>query len=111
MTTISAILIPVEGDVEAMEYDRKDGLKTLQDAVGGWIEAVEADSQTTLWINEEGKLEGLPINKRATLLWWTLMPAARGYDVLVGDVVVTGGTDSHGNTLSVVKRVKEMLLV
>lgn len=106
---IDAIVIPVEGDVEKVSFDRKDELNVLQEAVGGWIEAVDTGANGTMWVNEEGKLMNLPINKRATYLWWTLVPAARGRDMLCGDVVVTGGIDHTGNTTSTSKLVTDLL--
>ena len=40
--------------------------------------------------NEEGKLMRLPVNRRATCLWWLLNPTGLGGDTLVGDVVIVG---------------------
>lgn len=97
---INAILLTVDGNSEPITID--NGCKPLQDLVGEYIEAVScADGQVTLWCNEEGKLFGLPINKLATALWWSLKPAMRGLDILCGPVVVTGGPDENGDTLSV----------
>lgn len=41
-------------------------LKELQEIVGGSIELVSIDSETTMIINEEGKLDNLPYNIIAT---------------------------------------------
>lgn len=98
---IHVLTIPVQGGLEVKGYDRKDELDWLQTAVGGYIEVVTASESVTFIVNEEGKLKGLPINKRATELWWSLNPAARGADVLVGTVLVAGGTGDDGETQSV----------
>ena len=83
----------------------------LRQRVGGWIEAVASDDNTvTLWINEEGKLLGLPVNVVATKLWWGLCPAATNRDVLCGPVVVSGGPDANGDTKSVPAALERQLL-
>lgn len=84
-------------------YLNDEELRQLQQAVGGYIEAVSPDAITTLWCNEEGKLgpNPLPHNTIATKLWWVLDPHAAGGDDLHGDVVVTGGVDEDGNTQSI----------
>ena len=104
---MKAIKIDVDGVVTPMD---DLGLKSLQSAVGGYIEAVESQSgKTTFWVNEEGKLMGLPVNLVGTELLYELHPAFRGYDILVGTVVVTGGADSHGNTLPITKEALERI--
>ena len=40
------------------------------------------------------------MNALATKLWWLLNPAAVQQDVLCGPVVLTGGADDNGETLS-----------
>ena len=98
--TIQTIVIHPDGVIE--EKAMEQGCKALQDAVGGWIEATYSSSgDTTLWINEEGKLNGMPVNWVATALWWNLNKIFDRHDVLVGPVVVTGGVDEEGYTLSV----------
>ncbi|MEI7780345.1 MAG: DUF3846 domain-containing protein [Planctomycetota bacterium] len=100
MTMINVVTINVDGTLLPETIDR--GCEALQTRVGGWIEAVGSDDgQVTLWINEEGKLIGLPINELGTELWYMLNPAAAGMDVLCGPVVVSGGCDDEGETLSI----------
>lgn len=74
----------------------KPDLPTLQELVGGYIQAVTT-SQAVIWCNEEGKLRKAPFNRTATYLWWLLNPAAEGKDILQGCVFVTGPLDRHGN--------------
>lgn len=73
-------------------------LKGLQDEVGGWIELI-AGPGWSAYLNEEGKLDGLPINTFATALAKTLRWTS--YDILVGPVVFVGPTDSRGNDTDV----------
>lgn len=60
-------------------------LKEAQTVVGGRVELVHLYDRRIMLINEEGKLEGLPLNVEATRLF--LVDRA-GYDIIVGDVLV-----------------------
>lgn len=80
----------------------ESSLDALQSVVGGNIEAVnlpKLGDRTHLYINEEGKLDGLPVNIPATRL-------ARVYghigdeDVIVGPCIVLGG-DEDGDEADV----------
>jgi hypothetical protein len=71
-------------------------LQQLQDAVGGWVEAVDLSPTLTMWCNEEGKLNGLPFNSLATDLWEESFGQT---DFIKGNVIFTGGTDEEGETL------------
>ena len=75
-------------------------LETLQDAVGGLIQAVDLTPSLTMWCNEEGKLIGLPVNPVATAMWTRYFGET---DVIVGNVVFTGGCDEEGNTTSILQ--------
>lgn len=87
-----------------------NGCEPLQQRVGGWIEAVSSEANdVTLWVNEEGKLRGLPVNELATELWHLLSPGMRGFDVLCGTVVVSGGADANGDTMSIPGGLKQVL--
>ena len=75
-------------------------LAAFQTLVDGSIEAVYGYRETdgtvsdqpriTFYLNDEGKLRGLPPNPLATALWWHYNPSAVHNDFLVGPVVVTG---------------------
>jgi hypothetical protein len=72
-------------------------LEDYQRAVGGWIEAVDLPAfGSTLFVNEEGVLRGLPFNRRATFLWWFHVPDARKQARLVGDALLVGLPDADG---------------
>ena len=86
----------------SMYVGNEISLELLQKQVGGWVQVVALPNESddtdsvALWMNEEGKYSGLAINTLATELW------VRSYgktDVIVGNVVITGGTDSDGETL------------
>lgn len=75
-------------------------LETLQEAVGGLIQAVDLTPSLTMWCNEEGKLIGLPVNPVATAMWTRYFGET---DIIVGDVVFTGGCDEEGETTSILQ--------
>jgi len=101
---ITAIIIPPDGPANIGPISQD--LQTLQSTVGGYIEAVytlhdEGGSPTaTFWCNEEGKIQGLDINRRATALWYALSGGPTG-DYLSGTVIVTGFVDGEGDVLPV----------
>ena len=98
---LKGLVIQPNGNFEWFEISRDDELTRLQGFVGGWIEAVMSeDERLTFYVNEEGKLTGLPMNALATMLWYKSKPAVVGLDVLCGPVVLVGGVDQHGNTKS-----------
>jgi hypothetical protein len=100
------LLIPVEGPVEELHIYGPDGasLRQLQEAVGGYIEAVDLPDfirdarRAVCYVNEEGKLTGLPFNGRATDL---LVPGVglMWGDSIAGPMVVCGfDADDGSNT-------------
>ena len=108
-----ALILTPEGEVRSETISEQESLNFLQRQVGGYIEAVygwlgnptNTGPEVTFFINDEGKILNLPANVAATALWWTLCPEAAGADYLHGVVVVTGGADRDGNTLSVPQQV------
>lgn len=93
-----ALFVKVEGELEVWEFSPEQEYDAIKQAVGGWIEGVDLPTQNArLWVNEEGKLNGLPVNPNATLLWETNYGAT---DVIVGNVLITGGIDDNGDTVS-----------
>jgi hypothetical protein len=103
MSTIKALIVHPEANAATTyELPVESQLAALQGIVGGYIEAAySADRTLTFWINEEGKLHGLPVNEFATAVWWLFNPAAVNKDVLVGPVLITGGADAVGDTLPI----------
>lgn len=71
-------------------YDPANGtdfqLEELQRIVGGYIEIVYLNDRQVMVVNEEGKLNGLPVNSIATAAY----QIARQYtnDFIVGDVLI-----------------------
>ena len=65
----------VKANTEVSEFkiidDEKNTptLKEAQDFVGGYVECIGWPNGDLLIVNEEGKLNNLPLNPEATLLW------------------------------------------
>jgi len=103
----SAITINTEGEVKEVQLSNgDDNLAQLQEAVGGLVQAIDLTPNLTLWCNEEGKLHNLPINFSATLLWEKYFGQT---DVILGNVILTGGTGKEGETLGLNKKTKQAL--
>jgi hypothetical protein len=104
---IKILYIPPTGPVATREI--QPTLESLQGLVGGDIEAI-GGTDWTAYLNEEGKLAGLPANPRAgrlaDALGWTFLPG----DFLVGPVVFCGGVDSNGDETPVTERVLTLAL-
>lgn len=96
-----AIKIGHEGEINIVEFGKKENtLKYLQEAVGGYIECVTVridDVIADMWVNEEGLLERLPINKLATQIHE--LKVGNENACIVGNVILTGYNDEDGNTL------------
>ena len=65
---------------QTIELGYNPTLSILQEAVGGYIEGVPIENGY-MYVNEEGKMQGLPVNVLATNL-------IDFDDIIVGDVVI-----------------------
>ena len=91
-----ATIIKADGTTSRTEYDKPIPLKDLQKAVGGYIQIVPMfekykSKACIAFINEEGKLDDLPLNVHATLLWETQVGNLQG-DYIVGDMIIVQGS-------------------
>jgi hypothetical protein len=81
-----AYIIKTSGEVKKIQP--KNGtdfqLDELKSIVNGYIEVVYLPNSRMMIVNEEGKLNGLPLNEKATGLLWML----GGLDYIVGDVLL-----------------------
>ena len=70
------------------------GLEALQAAVGGDIEAIYPYEDVALIMNEEGKLNGMPLNRALRT------DDGDVYDIIAGAFLVTGLTEDNFGSLS-----------
>jgi len=93
-----AIEITTEGQLKEVELNNngEGQLEILQTAVGGLVQAVDLSEGLTLWCNEEGKMLNFDVNRIATKMWEEVFGQT---DVIMGNVIFTGGTGEEGETL------------
>jgi hypothetical protein len=109
---ITAIVIPDDQSepIRLEQLDEHD-LDSYQRLVGGSIEIINLERPaSTLYLNDEGKLLGLPLNQRATALLWTHNSAFRGQDVIMGPAFIVGPPDEEGHDEDVPPELVELLL-
>ena len=93
---IKAITITTGSAITCVDVS-KNSLELLQKAVGGYVQAIDLDDTLTLWCNEEGKMMNLPHNEIAQTLWDNVFGPDTDY--IVGNIVLTGGTDAEGEII------------
>lgn len=76
----------------------RPSLEDMQEFVGGRVELIFLSNGDHLVINEEGLLDNLPINPKASRIWWLDVGMDNVFKhrlpPLVGDVIlVEGGLD------------------
>lgn len=85
-----------------MEFIDSNGYQDIMNAVGGLIQAVYfGDNSYFCYVNEEGKLIGLPENKIATSLWYDSGQRIQIGDFLAGNAIFFGGIDFEGNDVDI----------
>lgn len=75
--------MPVEGPEVTEDASEQPEYERLREYVGGWIEYVSVlykGKRTTMVVNEEGRLNDLPINERATEIYYAAA-ASQGVDL------------------------------
>ncbi|MEV5162843.1 DUF3846 domain-containing protein [Streptomyces sp. NPDC053728] len=97
MTTLHALLLRTDASFELLDWPKENQLNTLYRTISCQnIDAVDITDQLTMWLDDEGLINGAPLNRAATLLYAAHRPPHQHY---YGHAVITGGTDRHGNTL------------
>ena len=86
--------------MEVVEFEGGD-LQAMQRHVGGYVQFVEGFRPACTFVcNEEGKIHGMEVNRRATLALWVHHTEFVNRDTLNGDVLILGPVDDEtGETL------------
>lgn len=92
----NAVMIPTDGDLTTIKVE---GYRDVQSAVGGMIELIELNKRMIAYINEEGKINELPRNIRATHLCRE-NKAIFDWDFIVGPMIVLGPVQPDGDDSS-----------
>lgn len=91
-------ILVVEPNKEPYQLKIEHTLENMQNVVGGLIEFVELESNTDLICNEEGKINGLELNRIV------------GNDIIAGTFFIAG--QHYGETISLsrkqIKKYKEI---
>jgi hypothetical protein len=103
----NALVIGMDESLEVIDLDAEEGsLKVLQNAVDGYVQAIDLNQELTMWANEEGKLEGMMTNSIATAIFQARFGMI---DIIVGNAVLTGGVDDEGDTIGLTEeQVKQL---
>lgn len=101
---MKALLVTTDNEVKLLDEDFH--YERINELVGGWIEAVNfGDNSFFAYINEEGKIIGLPENKLATEFWYNSGQRILLGDYLAGNALFFGEVDDEGNNTDVPQEV------
>lgn len=92
MKTVRGVHITTDGEVTTV--DIRTNLAELQAIVGGHLECLTLweNPNIHMYLNEEGKLDGLAVSELATLVAANYIPGFARHDFICGDVILLGGT-------------------
>ena len=94
-----AILATANNDLDVVDFDESKSYETIKEAIGGGtIQCITLRSLgVDMWIDDNGKLIDDPqINAFGSALW---VDSYGMTDLIVGDIIITGGADDEGKTL------------
>ena len=108
---ITAIVIPVDpGQPIRLQQIEPTDLDAYQQIIGGNLQIISLDRPpAAMYLNEEGKLNGMRVNHRATALAWVHNSDFRGNDVIVGPALIVGPADREGDDTSVPEDLTDLL--
>jgi len=92
---ITGLVVRADGAVEEVTFGQPR-LKELQAAVSGYIEGLTLTDDVMAYINEEGKLHGLPGNTHAMVVLASMDVRLHPGDYIAGDMVLVGRLNSRG---------------
>lgn len=103
MKPVRGFIVPADdGPIQQVEIK---SLEDMQAAVGGYIEYIHIEGASG-FINEEGKLRNLSLNRRATKLWHKahgiecddIFETIASFDIIVGPLLILGVEDEDGES-------------
>jgi hypothetical protein len=108
---INSIVIPADEEFSLSQRPLERGnLTDYRELVDGEIEGISLlRPPARMYVNEEGKLRGLPMNRRATLLLWMHNKAFRYGDIIAGNAFLLGPTGDDGGETAVPEEYAQLL--
>ncbi len=108
---ITAIVIPLDpGQPIRLQQIERHDVNAYRQIVGGNLEVATLDRPlAAMYLNEEGKLNRMRVNHRATTLAWVHNSAFRGTDVIVGSALIVGPPNRHGDDTSAPEDLVDLL--
>jgi hypothetical protein len=103
VTVRALVLNPDDDTAHLVELDGK--LKSFQQLVGGYIEAIPLGGYGSAYINEEGKFAPLARNENAMALLEAVGQQLHPGDWIAGPLVAVGNPDREGNDTGVTNTV------
>ncbi|WP_331728765.1 DUF3846 domain-containing protein [Streptomyces anulatus] len=92
-----ALALYADGTFQMIDWPTTRTLQTLYTEIGCQnVTAVDMTDDLTMWLDDEGLINGSPVNVGATALYAAHRPPHQLYH---GTAIITGGTDRHGDTL------------
>lgn len=92
-----------------VDFEGDTLVNLIRETVGGPFDCVTLRQLgLTMWVHDEGKLLDQPLNPFGTILWNAEFNST---DVIVGNILITGGTDAEGNTLGLSQEFIDTVLV
>jgi hypothetical protein len=94
-----AITVTADNDLNVVDFDESNSYNIIKKAIGGGtFDCVRINSlNVDIWIDDEGKLVNEPVvNAFGSALW---VHEYGMTDLIVGDIIITGGVDDEGKTL------------
>ena len=97
--TIGGLILRTNGEAEYIQIPRPRLAEFLHDFVGGWLEVVNLHNGCTMFLNEEGKLQGMSHNRKATVVmyYYARSIITDTHDHIVGPAIILGCPDDEGN--------------
>ena len=108
---MKALLVTTDNEVQVLDKDFD--LKTIQEYIGGWIEAISFgpdNGHFFAYADEEGKLKDLPENKTVTQFWYNSGQTVLLGDYIAGNVLFFGEVDESGDETDVPDDVIEFFM-
>ena len=95
---MKALKITADGNVDQIEVN---GYEDLKEHIGGWLEGLHLTDDMFAYIDEEGKMKGLPYNVLATALCQVKQVGLAPTDFISGTMLIVGSPDEEGNDTNV----------